>query len=166
MNNAYVNPTEANDMLSEFEVNLVPASAGKRFANYLIDFIVVFCLLVLVLFIFFMATGSLGDSSREDEFASFVVTIVYSLLFGVFYGLIEGIFKGKTLGKVVTGTLAVNADGTRINFKTAFLRGFSRIVPFEAFSAFGSPSYPWHDKWTNTLVVNEKESSLPETKSS
>jgi hypothetical protein len=32
------------------------------------------------------------------------------------------------------------------------------MVPFEAFSALGTPSYPWHDKWTRTVVIDEKAS--------
>jgi len=67
----------------------------------------------------------------------------------------------KTLGKVFTNTRAINDDGSRISPKTAFLRCFSRFVPFEAFSALGNPSYPWHDRWTHTMVIDEKLTTLP-----
>jgi hypothetical protein len=36
-----------------------------------------------------------------------------------------------------------------------------RLVPFEQFSALGSPSYPWHDRWTKTIVIDEKLTTLP-----
>jgi uncharacterized RDD family membrane protein YckC len=161
MDNSYANPYHDNDLLTEFEVNLVQASSGKRFANFIIDLVVVVVITVLLLGIYMFATGSLLETASEGSFAALVENVVYSVIFGVLYGLIEGIFKGKSLGKLITGTRAVNADGTRISFKSAILRGLSRIVPFEAFSALGTPSYPWHDRWTNTLVVDEKESSLP-----
>jgi hypothetical protein len=39
-----------------------------------------------------------------------------------------------------------------------------RLTPLEAFSALGSnPPYPWHDRWTNTLVIVESRSDLPPT---
>ncbi|HEY4334693.1 MAG TPA: RDD family protein, partial [Puia sp.] len=74
---------------------------------------------------------------------------------------IEYLGQGKTLGKLITGTRAVNEDGSFITFKTALLRSLSRMVPFEPFSAFGDPSYPWHDRWTRTYVIDDKQSRLP-----
>jgi uncharacterized RDD family membrane protein YckC len=71
--------------------------------------------------------------------------------------LIEAMFRGKSIGKLITGTKAVNEDGSDISFAKAFERGLARMVPFEAFSALGEPSYPWHDKWTKTFVIDEKE---------
>jgi hypothetical protein len=39
---------------------------------------------------------------------------------------------------------------------------WARLTPFEAFSALGSnPPYPWHDRWTKTLVIVESRSDLP-----
>ena len=73
---------------------------------------------------------------------------------------IEAITKGRSLGKIITGTKAVNDDGSNIGSGTAFKRGFSRIVPFEIFTALGSPSYPWHDKWNHTYVIDIKKSSI------
>jgi uncharacterized RDD family membrane protein YckC len=70
------------------------------------------------------------------------------------------VFRGKSIGKLITGTKAVNEDGSDISFGKAFARGFSRAVPFDAFSALGDPSYPWHDKWTNTYVIDEKQTRL------
>ena len=163
MNNSYADPSVGQDMLSEFEVNLVQAGAGKRFANYIIDVFVVMGVTMLLLVIFYSILGFPDDNGRDGSVSSLVQTIIYSLIFAVIYGLIEGIFKGKSLGKLITGTRAVNADGTPVSFKAAFLRGLSRVAPFEPFSALGSPSYPWHDKWTGTYVVDEKESSLPRT---
>ena len=45
--------------------------------------------------------------------------------------------------------------------RIAFLRSLCRLVPFEPFSALKKPSYPWHDRWTRTLVIVEKLSNLP-----
>ncbi|RYX87593.1 hypothetical protein EON73_01090 [bacterium] len=86
----------------------------------------------------------------------------------VFYGLImfaiETAFRGKTLGKLITGTRAINIDGTDISMPKSLLRNFIRAVPFNALSALGSPSKPWHDSWSDTLVVDEKVLNLQERK--
>jgi uncharacterized RDD family membrane protein YckC len=74
---------------------------------------------------------------------------------------VEYFTHGKTLGKLFTRTRAVNDDGTRLTPKTAFLRSICRIIPFEAFSALGSPCYPWHDKLSKTYVIDDRTSSLP-----
>lgn len=74
---------------------------------------------------------------------------------------IDLIFKGSSLGKLITGTRAVREDGSPITASEAFGRGFSRIVPFEAFSALGNNTWPWHDQWSHTYVVDIKDSTLP-----
>ncbi|MCC7521544.1 MAG: RDD family protein [Flavobacteriaceae bacterium] len=63
---------------------------------------------------------------------------------------------GKTIGKLITGTRVVYANGDSINLRTAILRSLSRLVPFEAFSLLGTPPRGWYDDWTDTYVVNEK----------
>jgi len=103
--------------------------------------------------------ASLDFDSPGGKVLDFVLTLGVT---GVVWGLMEALFKGKSVGKFITGTRAVNEDGSRISVGIAFKRGFSRIVPLEPFSAFGNPSYPWHDRWTNTYVIDEKQSFYPE----
>ncbi len=60
---------------------------------------------------------------------------LFSVMFDVLLlAAFESFTGGKTPGKYITGTRAINDDGTRISFKTALLRSLSRIVPFEVFS--------------------------------
>lgn len=153
------NPQQEQHLFDNFEYTLTPASTGKRFANYLID--LAFFYLFMILFSFVLVEISYdfavvvyGES--EDGF-DLVSNIIFLLFYGMFMGIIEAIFKGRSLGKIITGTIAVNEDGSRIGGQTALLRGLCRAVPFNAFSALGSPSYPWHDRWTKTRVVNIKD---------
>ena len=151
----------SEDILSDFEVELDPANRNLRFVNLLVD---------RLLFYFFAKGFNIlwGNFMMmfmydADYYVRYTLSIVVWLLqYGLFMGATEALFKGKTLGKVFTGTRAVNPDGTSISFGKAFLRGFSRIVPFEPFSAFGGDwPRPWHDKWTDTYVVVERTSTLP-----
>jgi uncharacterized RDD family membrane protein YckC len=140
------------------ELNLVQASSGKRFANYLIDLICFYLCVFLWGVVIAIVSPSTIDSLDDSPFGTMSERLITLILYGIFMGLIEGIFRGKSIGKFITRTKAVNEfDGSDISFGTAFLRGLSRAVPFEAFSALGNPSYPWHDKWNNTVVIDEKE---------
>ena len=144
-----INQTQP-DLLDGFGVRLVQASSGQRLANLFID-----------LFSFYGIMIVLGVFYRP-----FLVLILTPLLPAIFFALymsfVELIFKGRTLGKLITGTRAVQLDGAPITASEAFARGFSRIVPFEAFSALGNPSYPWHDRWSHTYVVDVRQSTFPD----
>lgn len=144
------------DLLSD-ELEFERASTGKRFANYVIDLIVFYMLIFLVAFGIAAASpetlASLDDDSPSFNLVDRIITL---FMYGFYMSLVEGLLKGKSIGKYITRTRAVNLDGSPITFGTAFGRGFSRAVPFCAFSAFGDPSNPWQDRWTNTMVVNDK----------
>lgn len=144
----------------EEEALLEQAGSGKRLANYLIDiasfYALIFCSAFMLGYLsadFAAWAGTIKINPYLDRLGSLV-------LFGLYMAVVETVFKGKSLGKVFTRTRAVNEDGTNISIGTAFKRGFSRAVPFEAFSALGSRCYPWHDRWAKTYVVDEKKSVL------
>jgi len=141
----------------------VQASGFKRFANYLID-LIVFCVIIFITaFVVGMLNPQTISSISEDNRGTDIIeNLVYTAIFTLYLFGTEAIFKGKTVGKLITGTRAVNEDGSNITPKTAMLRSLSRLVPFEVLTALGSPSYPWHDKWTKTYVIDERKSNRPE----
>jgi uncharacterized RDD family membrane protein YckC len=146
---------EQQSYLSDIEFNPVLASTGKRFLNYLIDFIVYYILSFLG-GLFFGAIGQIGFLGDDTGFAGLYL-MVFSIYF-LYYFVTEFGFKGRTIGKLITGTKAVNEDGSLITAKTYLLRTLCRFVPFEPFSAFGG--HPWHDKWTRTYVIDVKKTTL------
>lgn len=148
-------------LFGEELLNYRETSVGQRFFNYLIDLIPFYGLLFLTGFVLAAVSMALSsDLANEwfsDEESSGFVLFAYLLTFINFLGYYtccEKIFKGRTLGKLITGTRAVREDGKELTWKDAFLRSLSRLVPFEPFSAFGG--YPWHDKWTKTMVVKTR----------
>jgi len=149
-------------LFADNEYQLVQASAGKRFANYIIDIIFFVVVAVVAMFVAVIVNPALaGSLTQENSEASLTYNLVMLFFMILYWFGIEAIFKGKTLGKLITGTRAVNADGSNLTAKAALLRSLCRMVPFEAFSALGNPSYPWHDKWAKSYVINEKESNRP-----
>jgi uncharacterized RDD family membrane protein YckC len=150
MENSYsVNQTQP-DLLDDYGVNLTRASAGQRFGNFIIDIIVYYGLFIGLGVVF------------SQILVVLATPLVNLVSLGLYFSLVELIFGGRTLGKMITGTRAVQEDGSPITASQAFARGFSRVVPFEAFSALGSGTYPWHDRWSHTYVIDIKESTLPE----
>ena len=149
---------ETNEpLLSDLEQGIAqePAGTGVRFANYLIDLIGFYVLMFVIgLVIGLMRmqndTFSEDDTLSGSQFGDFLVTYAFYLLY---YTLFEGATKGRSLGKLITGTVAVQDDGNPVTWKKALVRSLSRLVPFEPFSAFGGT--PWHDEWTNTRVVKK-----------
>ena len=141
---------EQQSLLSDMEFNPVFASTGKRFLNYLIDGIIFYIIAVILLVAVFY-TEDIADSASNN----LMLRLVAMLMFAVFYFLSELIFKGRSIGKFITGTKAVNADGSDMRVETILLRSLSRVVPFEPFSAFGG--HPWHDKWTRTHVIDVRK---------
>ena len=138
------------------------ASMGQRMLNLIID--------VLIVRVAFGYVTSIAFVNIVNLFAPDFVEYMYEpdsqitlLLVGylisaidwlLYYTLCEKLFRGKTLGKLITGTRAIREDGTDLTLKDAFLRSASRIVPFEAFSGFGTR--PWHDTWTKTKVIQSR----------
>jgi uncharacterized RDD family membrane protein YckC len=137
------------------------ATRGQRFLNYLTDNIFMNWVvgyftgyaigrILVSLFPDFMYSVFYGGNKLYYYLLIYIIAIFNYLLY---YTLCENFFRGYTLGKLITGTRALRSDGEELTFKNAFLRSLSRLVPFEPFSGFG---VPWHDSWTNTMVVKTR----------
>jgi uncharacterized RDD family membrane protein YckC len=143
------------------EIQLVPASTGQRFLNFLIDNLLMrFGLSFLtgagmgvilgLLFPEYILRVSENPEGVDLLLLAYLIWIINTLLY---YTICEKGFKGYTLGKLITGTRAIRNDGNELTFKDALLRSLCRLVPFEWLSGFG---YPWHDSWTNTMVIKSR----------
>ena len=139
--------------------NVVRATAGKRLANYIIDLVMFYLLAFLVGIGIALVHPEVFEGMDDDSF-NLGAQLLTLMCYALYMAVVEAIFKGKTLGKLITGTRAVNLDGSKISTKTAFTRGLCRAVPFCAFSALGSPCDPWQDRWTDTMVMDEKQSII------
>ncbi len=143
-------------LLDDTSYTLVQARPAKRLANYIID-LIFFYIAWKVFFRYLGLKIAMSMIGPDDSIAAiylkvFLIAIIFEL--GLM-SAIEFLGSGRSLGKLLTRTRAVNVDGTPVTFKTALLRRLSRMVPFEAFSALGPQIEPWHDRWTNTRVIDE-----------
>lgn len=149
--------TDQPDLLV-FEEILIPASTGKRFLNYIIDLLFFWVLIIIAGVCIAIVSPSVIENIDDSPSFNLIDRILTLLLYGTYMGIVEGLFKGKSLGKLITKTRAVHMDGSKIGWDKAFARSFSRAVPFCAFSALGTPCNPWQDRWTSTMVIDEKQS--------
>lgn len=137
--------------------SLSPATVGKRFANMLID-TVMYYIVVLILgfmlgiFLALVEPDALNEAENGTPWFMYLLAITAYLSYYVFF---ESVF-GRTVGKLVTGTKVVDQNGQLPSTGTIFMRSITRLVPFEAFSFFGDEGRGWHDRWTNTYVVDAK----------
>lgn len=140
------------------EINYVdPVSPGIRFLNYLIDQIALGVITNAIKY--GLALSTMGDDYNDHLFFQKNMSAIWyglslSLVCSfIYYTFFETASNGRTLGKLLTNTIAVTQDGTPFTFKHAFMRTLCRFIPFEPFSAFGY--MPWHDSITKTAVVKK-----------
>lgn len=153
------------DLLSDLQDEIVYQHAEKwqRFVNLLIDMIVVSIvnsifggIVQAIIFASYIRDFSTIDSAYSFPWHLFlVVWLVQISLFLAYYTIFEKLMKGRTVGKLVTGTMAVREDGNPLTWTNAFLRSLCRLIPFEPIVALFT-SYPWHDDFTNTVVVKKQ----------
>jgi len=156
------------EILEEPVIKLVPAGYGKRIANYLID-VIVFSVLVSFLMLVLVPVYPLATKIMNKQPLDLADQLVISFVYGLYMSVLEALLKGKSLGKYITGTRVVAFTGQPIHPQTAFVRGLVRIIPFEQISAIAFafeplsllPPYPWHDRWSGSIVIDEAKSVLP-----
>lgn len=142
------------------------ASLGTRFANNIIDTIVLIIINFIISFISIMIYNFTllhffyfynNGGFLWDIFTGSIVAFFYFFLW-------EKLSEGKTPGKYVTGTVVISTDGQKPTTKQYLSRSLYRIIPFEAFTFFGSDG--WHDSMSDTRVIDHKNyESEKQTKS-
>jgi uncharacterized RDD family membrane protein YckC len=64
---------------------------------------------------------------------------------------------GKSIGKYVTNTKVMMADGSKPEPYSIFIRSLSRLIPFDQLSFLGTIPRGWHDTLSKTVVVDLKK---------
>ncbi|MDO5616430.1 MAG: RDD family protein [Cruoricaptor ignavus] len=132
-------------------VELNQASKLKRLANYFIDGFFFYFLLMILAILSDDFENFLLEMENKSRIES---SLIMMLLYFAFIFFLEIITKGRSLGKYITGTIAIKTDGTLLTTKDYLLRNACRLVPFDALSFLGTNG--WHDSWSETRVVNKK----------
>lgn len=147
-----------------------PASVGKRFLNYLLDFGAMFVLSMGVGLLWALAfPEQLAESEAESSTSSTSLvstgkvndTMVGWAVLVIYYLIFEAT-TGRSLGKLITGTKVVTADQQhRASFLQILGRSIARLIPFEQFSILTSDHRMWHDSLSKTIVVDVRARKIP-----
>ena len=142
-------PPRANVEASDSPLGIEPVGKGKRFATYLIDYVILNLLLVIFGFIVLWAFGEAGAR---------LVAVINDIVLGerfylLYYIAFEGLFA-RTPAKFILGTVVVRDDGGRPTFGKIVIRTLCRFIPFEPFSFLGERG--WHDGISDTRVISTR----------
>jgi uncharacterized RDD family membrane protein YckC len=136
---------EAADAPEEREL----AGKGRRFATYLIDYLLINVLMFIAGIVAVVIFGPSGVEALQG-----VNEILLAVgFFLVYYLVFEGLWA-RTPAKFMLGTLVVMEDGSKPPFGKIVVRTLCRFIPFEPFSFFGERG--WHDGISDTRVVSTR----------
>ncbi len=144
--------TEVLDAGGDLSVEKDPrdyvASNSKRFGNLIVDTIMYYLLIIILTLLFY----AMGVDVEANVGLNWLVTLSSSFLY---YFILESM-NGKTIGKYLTKTRVVYQDGSTPTNGTIAKRALCRFIPFDALSFLSSYPIGWHDKFSDTLVIDEK----------
>ncbi|HET7845501.1 MAG TPA: RDD family protein [Xanthomonadales bacterium] len=149
MNDAAPNPYNAprsNVAMPDDASGFPDASRGRRFATWLIDYIMFLGLAAAIGVVVMLVFGEAGLSAIEQ-----IPDLVFGILvIGVYYIFFEGLWA-RTPGKFLLGTEVVSESGGPPTLGQVVGRTLCRLIPFEAFTFFGERGL--HDRIPKTRVV-------------
>lgn len=124
------------------------APRSKRMTHFIIDSLAGMVLTYFLLLLL-VQTKLVADVFESRLLLPFVYVFTRSL-----YGILAEASKGKTLGKALSTSKVVGANGSSPpSLWQACGRQLIRFIPF--YPIFFALGMRWHDEWTNTQVICE-----------
>lgn len=105
------------------------AVVGGRIIAQIIDWVMIFLILIGFSFIGGFISGLLGDSG--DSIESVMILLMMAAMFGYTF-LLEGYWDGKTVGKHAMNIKVVREDGSKCTIAASFVRNLPAFVWFTA----------------------------------
>ena len=144
-----------------YEKNMNYAGFWKRFAAAVLDWLILFILVIILQESVLMNAGLL----LEDPYAFLELAIwsniAATLTYWIYHAAFESSSKQATLGQMALGIKVTDLNGRRIGFGKASGRFFGRMLSMAIFFigcimiAFTEKKQGLHDKMAGCLVVNK-----------
>lgn len=155
--NPYASPQISHAVLPPIKAAADPASRGQRFANFFIDGVILrFVNLAAGVAIGFAFVFVLGPEAAEGELLLQLIALLVGLSVTWGYYFVLEAACGCTVGKLVTGTKVISAQGGKPSIGQLVGRTFCRLIPFEPLSFFRPDAVGWHDSLSGTRVVRTR----------
>ncbi len=150
------NPDSLNN-LSQSNIN--PTLLSNRLVNLLIDTsIMAFAQAVIGgmlniprIEIFNNATQKIILPTNNELF----INVIFSLSITILYYFPMEFSKNKSIGKLLTKTCVISADGTKPTAMQILIRCLCRSIPFNIISILFRKGISWHDSIANTRVISK-----------
>lgn len=145
---------EAEVSRKVFELSLAPFN--KRVLAFLIDFLIMFAMIIIITFPSTFSIIILG-SKFSLELSSIILFSTLALLWA-YSTLLEG-FKSQTLGKNVLGLKVIRIDGKKLSYDHSAVRNFGKtfLLPFDLIFGLRLKDerfLRYFDKFAGTTVIN------------
>jgi uncharacterized RDD family membrane protein YckC len=152
--------TDSLEVVAVQNRRLIGAGVGRRAAAVIVDLVVISPALFLVARVFGHSTMVVTPTGRTYNYTMDLSGLVFSMLvIVVYHTVLEGLF-GRTVGKLVTGLVVVNDDGSPVDLGPALVRNLLRVVDgfffylVAAIAVWASPTHQrFGDKAAHTMVV-------------
>lgn len=136
----------------------VLATRWQRFANYLIDLVIQYIFgFIIGVTVTILEEMGIGRAGSWLATMNFLQQFAFGAAVLVLYYFTMEVFTQRSIGKFITGTKVITDEGDKPDSGFIIRRTLCRLIPFEAFSFFGSPGTGWHDTISGTVVVDAKK---------
>ncbi|MFA9192121.1 RDD family protein [Flavobacterium sp. FZUC8N2.13] len=133
------------------------ASQLQRFLNLIIDLLFIYILVLSLGTTIILVALSVGNFELSNwvENLSIVEIGFYTAIVSFLYYYSTEVYFSRTIAKLLTHTIVVNADGTKPSKRSVFIRSCCRFIPFEAFTFLRKNGLGLHDVYSKTFVVRK-----------
>ncbi|GGA79526.1 hypothetical protein GCM10008015_20290 [Flavobacterium palustre] len=134
------------------------ATQLQRFLNLCIDLMFIYIIVLSLgttIILVALSANNFALSNWVENLSVFEVGF-YSAIVAFLYCYFTEVYFSRTIAKLITHTIVVNADGSKPSKGRFFIRTCYRFIPFEAFTFFGADSRGWHDRFSGTYVVKKR----------
>lgn len=135
------------------------ATQFQRFLNLCIDLMFIYIIVLSLgttIILVALSANNFALTNWVENMAILEVSF-YSAIVAFLYYYFTEVYFSRTIAKLITHTIVVNADGSKPSGKRFFIRTCCRFIPFEAFTYFGEIPRGWHDSFSETYVVKKRK---------
>lgn len=135
------------------------ATRWQRFLNLSVDLLFIYILVLSLGTTIILVALAIDNFTLSNWVQNLTATEIgfYSAIIAFLYYYLTEQYFSRTIAKLITHTIVVDASGLKPSTKSFFVRTCCRFIPFEVFSFFGISSRGWHDVFSKTYVVKKRK---------
>lgn len=135
------------------------ATQIQRFFNLSIDLMFIYILLLSLGTTIILVALSVDNFALSNYVTNLSAVEIgfYTVIISFLYYYITEVYFSRTIAKLLTHTIVVNANGMKPSKRSVFIRTCCRFIPFEAFTFLKKNGLGLHDEYSKTFVVRKSK---------